>query len=393
MSRLAPSPETAESADFANIGTPLSPPPEGFFVPEWLGRYTTTVVDIRPDTSRPREDSDFGYFENYIFTISDGTQYRVREGHPRVQRSEIMMDGKTMWLTKPDGVCGALDEGLVKLGFRTRRIGHEIMPLPKDLHPLDAIRETIGRGWTVDLGYTAHNNAEIMDAADRDISGGIVPGVSFRSGASHESMMEPAVNLLGRARPVTRFTVHSDEVDACMPNPISIENPEEALLALYHEGKAIGRALLQILTSADRAKYIGKRDSRLAFWIPMLTGVHGLVSGQAGLAAQVRPRDSRMYLQQMDDSIGNGHTHQGSFEDIYADQPLVYLKPRAGAHIDIMRTLKGIWRRHGIMIDQLQQNGDNPFEIDWEQVYELPRRKRGGGLLRAVQRWQPRKAA
>src|SRR5688572_13391965 len=126
-----------------------NPPDEGFFVPEWL-RFDTTVVDVQPYQDVKVVKGGEFTFDKY--TMSDGTQYHVMEGHPDLQCSEIPVDSTTAWCTQPDDGHNAItDEGLVLMGFRTRRVGPERFTHPGGVTP-SSLYEAWIKGWNVTLG-------------------------------------------------------------------------------------------------------------------------------------------------------------------------------------------------------------------------------------------------
>lgn len=375
LAQFPPTPDRAERMPIES-----SPPPsdEGFFVPEWL-RFDTKVADVQP--YKEVEQFDGGEFTFDAYTMSDDTVYHMMEGHPDDQLSEIPVDSTTAWWTRLQGHNALTDKGLVRAGFRTRRMSAELIPHPDGVTPTSLLA-AVAKGWNVSLGYSAHNYLEILEAADQSIGANVQPGISLWTGESRNPMLEPGFNLLGRTRPVKRLVAHADSVDPCAPEQGLRRNPVRLGQLVLAEGEAVWRNGWTILNSADREEYKGSVAFTLENFIPNITNAHCLLSNEAADLARLRPKDLPMHLQLMKRSYGNG---QGQFEEIYADHPLVYIQPRGGAHMDIPRARRGVLRRHGLMITQLQQNGDDPLALDFEKVYELPHhRGPSRGLLRLV---------
>lgn len=344
--------------------------PEGVLVPEFLV-HDTRVEDVQHSFREPERRDGIGTFFFDLYTMTDGTAYEVMEGVPARQRSAVTIDGTTAWWTQPRGHNALSDLESMRMGFRTRRIGPEIFPEIEGFNIFNpvALYQAVKKGWYINLGYTAHNMHEILDVSDQEHKYEIQRGVSLTAGESRDPMIEPGFNLLGAIREKTRTIAHADSVDPCVPNKITSINPVKMLRTASSEAEAMARTAYHVLRSPDRGEYVRTLDFSPERLIPAITNVRALLNGQAGEMAHLRPKDSPMHLSFMRRSYGNDRE---IYEEIYAEHPHVHIANRRGAHLDIPRTRRGVTRRHGHIIDQLQQNGDNPFELDFEKVYQLP---------------------
>lgn len=351
----------------------------GFLLPDWL-KHDTKVVDVVPYAPDHKSEAGITSFNTYV--MSDGTHYRMAEGTPFNQRTEIPVDSTTAWWTQPRGPKakghnGVTDEDLMMLGFRTRRLGPERFPIDMGMNPFSIVRSVarnIERGFDINLGYTAHNMLEILDTSDHRTSGAITRGVSFNTGESRGAMVEPALQVLSRVRPNGRFFAHSDSTDPMCANPLDLSKPKKTSMLILTELEAIGRTALNVLSTGHPEDYKQTVDLCPESLIPTILALPGLVNGQAGELAKIRPNDaSKMHLTFMRRSYGNDHE---VFKEIYHtdDHPNVHIHLRGGGHLDIPRVRRGLLRRHSRILDQLEMHGDDPTMIDFDYVYQLPNR-------------------
>lgn len=348
-------------------------------------KYENAVIDVQPYADPLVTDAGTTTFNAYSF--DDGTVHHVAEGTPHEQRSAIPVDSHTAWWTEVEGHNHITDEGLMALGFKTRRVGSPRLPIPEggfSLEALATVAHNLVKGWRFSLAYTASNMNKIFDVADAE-DPDVMPGVSFLHGESQAAMTEPASQIDARLRAKPRVFVHADTTDACCAEPfIDLKHPismVKRLPRLVSEGQAFGRTALSVLRGEDRAQYIGTMDLSLDNLLPNLGAAHKLLGTEPGRWAHAYPLDARKHQYLMRKSAGSD-----GYEVIYKDFPLVHTQMRDGAHIDIPRTRRGVLRRHGIMMDELVANGDDYHKIDFDKVYELPERerRRGRGLLRLV---------